>query len=136
MIRTSIEYTGELHCVATHGPSKSRISTDAPVDNHGKGETFSPTDLLGAALGTCIATVMAIYAERKGIDLKGMRVEVTKEMSATPPRRIARLATEVWLPVLETVDPAKHLEKIALSCPVHHSLHPEIEKPVVFHYAQ
>jgi uncharacterized OsmC-like protein len=136
MVKATIEYTGGLHCVATHGPSGNQIQTDAPVDNHGKGEAFSPTDLVAAALGACIATVMGIYAERKGIDLAGMRIEVTKEMSQTPPRRIARLATEIWLPLPESADPAKNLEKAALTCPVHHSLRPDIEKPVTFHWVQ
>ena len=136
MIKTTIEYTGGLHCEATHGPSGNQIQTDAPVDNQGKGEAFSPTDLVAVALGTCIATVMGIYAERKGIDLTGMRIEVSKEMTATAPRRIARLATQIWLPVMESADPSRNLEKAALTCPVHYSLHSEIEKPVVFHYAK
>ena len=132
MVKTQIEYEAGLHCVATHGPSGTTLNTDAPVDNKGRGESFSPTDLVGVALGTCMATVMGIYAQGRGIDLKGMRVEVTKEMSATPPRRIARLATEIWLPPGVAEDPA--LERAALTCPVHQSLHPGIDKPVVFHW--
>ena len=92
MVKVAIEYSGELHCVATHGPSGRKLETDAPVDNQGKGESFSPTDLVATALGTCMATIMGIYAQRHGIDLRGMKMEVTKEMTQAPPRRrIARL---------------------------------------------
>jgi putative redox protein len=133
MVKTTIEYQGELHCVATHGPSGRTLETDAPKDNEGRGESFSPTDLVGVALGTCMATIMGIYARRKSIDLRGMKIEVTKEMSQAPPRRIARLAVEIWLPPSLPRDPA--LEHAALTCPVHHSLHPDVDKPVVFHWA-
>src|SRR5271155_5036987 len=111
MVKATIEYEGGLHCTATHGPSRRQLDTDAPVDNQGKGESFSPTDLVAVALGTCMATVMGIYAQRHGIALKGMKVEVTKEMSATGPRRIARLAAEIWLPAGVEKDPA--LERAA-----------------------
>jgi len=133
MVKVSLEYAGGLHTVATHGPSGRTLETDAPVDNHGRGESFSPTDLVAGALGACMATIMGIYAEAHGIDLKGMRVEVSKEMTQTPPRRIARLTTEIWLPAGIEKNPA--LERAALTCPVHGSLHPDVEKPVTFHYA-
>lgn len=102
------------------------------MDNHGRGESFSPTDLLATALGTCILTTMGIYAERHGIDLRGARVAVLKDMTQAPPRRVARLTTEVRIPL-----PAAHpqrgaLEKAAQTCPVHASLHPEIEMPMRF----
>jgi putative redox protein len=103
------------------------------VDNQGKGESFSPTDLVATALGTCMATVMGIYASRHELDLRGMRVEVSKEMTQTPPRRIARLTVEIWLPAGISQNAA--LERAALTCPVHQSLPPEVEKPVEFHYA-
>jgi uncharacterized OsmC-like protein len=130
MVKITIGYAGGLHCNATHGPSGSTLGTDAPVDNHGKGETFSPTDLVATALGACMATVMGIYAERHGIDLTGMRVEVQKEMSADAPRRIVRLITEIWMPVPH--DPV--LERTALTCPVRQSLNTEI--PVTWHWAE
>jgi len=133
MVKTTIEYEGGLRCVATHGPSGKQLGTDAPVDNHGRGESFSPTDLVAVALGTCMATVMGIYAQHKGIDLRGMKVEVTKEMSQTSPRRIARLASVIWFPAGVEEDALKNLERAALTCPVHQSLHPDIEKPVEFH---
>jgi len=108
------------------------VETDAPVDNQGKGESFSPTDLVGTALGSCMATIMGIYARQKGIALEGMKIEVTKEMTTSAPRKIARLTTEVWMPPGLQQDPA--LEKAALTCPVHQSLHPDVEKPVQFHW--
>jgi len=133
MVKVGIEYTGDLHCVATHGLSGRSVETDAPVDNHGRGESFSPTDLVATALGACMATLMGIYAQRHNIDLKGMKIEVTKEMTATPPRRIAKLTTEIWFP--PGVEKNEALERAALTCPVHGSLHPDVEKPVTFHYA-
>lgn len=131
MVKISISYTGQLHCDAVHGPSQAKIATDAPADNQGKGDAFSPTDLVGTALGTCIATTMAIVAERHGVELKGMTVTVEKEM-ASDPRRISRLTTEVHVPL-----PAEHpqrelLEKAALGCPVHRSLAAEMERPTKF----
>lgn len=130
----SIEYTGDLHCVAKHGPSGEIISTDAPKDNEGKGEAFSPTDLLGAALGTCIATVMGIYARRKEIDLRGMRVEVQKEMTSDPVRRIGRLSVEIHMPSSLPEGEKEKLIKIAHTCPVHKSLHPDIQMPITFYW--
>ncbi len=132
MIQISIRYTGELHCVATHEPSQSELATDAPVDNNGKGEAFSPTDLVATALGTCMATVMAIAAQRHQVELSGMRVSIGKEMSKDTPRRIARLASEIHLPLPENHPQRQLLEAAALGCPVHQSLHPQIEKPVKF----
>ncbi|MGC3988113.1 MAG: OsmC family protein [Chthoniobacteraceae bacterium] len=131
MVKISIEYTGQLHCDATHGPSGAVLSTDAPVDNHGKGESFSPTDLVATALGTCMATVMGIYARERDIDLSGMKIEVSKEMTP-PPRRIAKLTTEIWMPPALPRNLA--LENVALTCPVHRSVHPDVEKPVTFHW--
>jgi uncharacterized OsmC-like protein len=132
MVKISISYTGGLHCLAEHGPSHATLETDAPVDNQGKGESFSPTDLVATALGTCMATIMGIYARQNGIDLEGMRLEVTKEMTQSAPRKIARLATDIWMPSGVAHNPA--LEHAALACPVHQSLHPDVEKPVSFHW--
>ncbi len=132
MVQISIRYTGELHCVATHEPSQSELATDAPVDNNGKGEAFSPTDLVATALGTCMATVMAIAAQRHQVELSGMRVSIGKEMSKDTPRRIVRLASEIHLPLPENHPQRQLLEAAALGCPVHQSLHPQIEKPVKF----
>jgi putative redox protein len=132
MVQISIEYHGDLRCEATHGPSKNKLITDAPVDNHGKGESFSPTDLVATALGVCMATVMGIYAQRHDIDLRGMKVTVGKEMVQAPVRRIARLTCEITVP-LPAVHPRREaLERAALTCPVHQSLHPDVQKPVTF----
>ena len=97
--KSPINYTGNLHCDATHGPSQSKIATDAPADNKGKGEAFSPTDLVATALGTCISTTMGIKAEELGVDLRGMTVSVQKEMSKDAPRRIVALPSEIHIPL-------------------------------------
>lgn len=135
MVKINIRYEGGLRCAATHGPSGQTLSTDAPVDNHGRGESFSPTDLVATALGTCMATIMGIVAERHQLDLRGMEIEVAKTMSLDTPRRIARLATIIRAPL-----PADHpqrilLENAALTCPVHKSLNDAMEKPVDFDWA-
>src|SRR5438876_11357141 len=99
MVKVNVSYTGELHGDATHGPSQSKISTDAPMDNKGKGEAFSPTDLVATALATCMSTTMGIKAQELGIDLRGMTVSVQKEMSKDAPRRIIALPSEVHVPL-------------------------------------
>src|ERR1044071_2687095 len=131
MVQIAIEYTGELHCRAVHGPSANELDTDAPLDNQGKGEAFSPTDLVATALGTCIATTMGIVAQREGVDLRGMTVKVSKEM-ANDPRRIGRLTTEVHIPLPSDHPKRELLEQTALGCPVHRSLPLEMERPTTF----
>lgn len=132
MVKISIRYEGGLRCEAAHGPSGQKLFTDAPVDNHGKGESFSPTDLVASALGACMATIMGIAADRHGIDLSGMDIEVAKEMSASAPRRIAELAVVIRVPLPPDHPRRPLLEQAALTCPVHQSLHPEIRVPVEF----
>jgi putative redox protein len=132
MVKVDIEYTGNLHCDATHGPSKSKLPTDAPADNKGKGEAFSPTDLVATALGTCISTTMGIKAEELGVDLRGMKVSVQKEMSKDPPRRIVALPSEVHIPLPPNNPHRETLEQTALNCPVHKSLPEEIDRPTKF----
>lgn len=134
MVEITVDYKGELHCLAQHSPSGSVITTDAPVDNHGRGEAFSPTDLLATSLVTCMATIMSIKARSMNVELKGTRLRVEKHMSATAPRRIARLPVEVWFSIPFTDEQKISLERAALGCPVHHSLHPDIEKPITFHW--
>src|SRR5678815_1229267 len=129
-VQIELVYQGELRCAATHGPSQKQLFTDAPADNHGKGESFSPTDLVATALGTCMLTIMGIFAKRHGIDLRGTSVTVVKEMTTTAPRRIASLKSEVRLPLSGTHPHREGLEQAALTCPVHQSLRPDIEKPV------
>src|ERR1700746_3379327 len=99
MVRVDIKYTGDLHCDAKHGPSESKISTDAPTDNKGKGQAFSPTDLVATALGTCMSTTMGIRAHDLGLTLRGMKVSVKKQMSKNAPRRMVRLPSEVHIPL-------------------------------------
>ncbi len=132
MVKIDIRYEGGLRCAATHGPSGQTLQTDAPVDNHGRGESFSPTDLVATALGACMATIMGIAAERHQLDLRGMQIEVTKVMSADLPRRIAKLATTIKVPLPPEHPQRALLENAALTCPVHESLSAEIEKPVEF----
>ncbi len=134
MVKITGEYQGDLHCTAVHDPSATTLTTDAPKDNQGRGESFSPTDLLATALATCIATTVALAARAHRVDLKGLRYEVTKEMSTQPPRRIARLAVEVWLPPAARGVPAGVLEKAAHHCPVHQSLAPEVEQVITLHW--
>ena len=136
MIEICIDYEGNLHCEATHVPSGAELTTDAPVDNQGRGESFSPTDLLATALGSCMATVMGIAARRKGIALEGMRIRVGKHMSEEPPRRVARLEVEIRMPIGEDHPDRKLLQSTVLGCPVHHSIHPEIEVPITWIWAE
>ena len=135
MVRITGEYQGELHCAARHEPSGSVVATDAPKDNQGRGEAFSPTDLVATAFGTCLATTMGIAARKLDVDLSGLRFEVTKEMSADTPRRIVRLATQIWMPIPATHSAAKQLEAAGRGCPVHHTLRSDVDKPVTFHWA-
>lgn len=131
-VHISVDYLGDLRCRTTHGPSQNSFLTDAPVDNMGRGESFSPTDLVATALGTCIATTMSICAQRHGIELQGMRVSVVKEMTSVPLRRIARLTTEVRAPLAASHPQREALERAAHTCPVHQSLHPDVERPITF----
>ena len=134
MVKSTGIYQGGLSCTLTHGPSGRTLETDAPKDNHGRGLAFSPTDLTTASLGACMVTTMAIAAKQKlGCDIPGVSWEVTKEMSAGAPRRIVRIRAEVWLPFPKSRDPAGVLEHAARNCPVHLSLHPDIDRPMVFH---
>jgi putative redox protein len=136
MIEIDTTYDGDLHCTATHGPSQSTLQTDAPKDNHGRGATFSPTDLLATALGTCMATTMGILARKQGWDLSGLRVNVIKEMTTSPPRKIARLPTCLFVPEGTarqlTAEARAQLENAAHTCPVKLSLADSVEVLVTF----
>lgn len=133
-VRVDVVYEGGLHCVAKHEPSGHAIPTDAPADNHGKGEAFSPTDLLAAAIGTCTVTIMGIAAEKHGIDIAGTRVTVLKSMVADPARRIGKLDVTITLPRALPAEQRTLLENAARTCPIHKSLHPNVEAPVTFVY--
>ena len=132
MVEISIKYLGDLRCEATHGPSSKSLVTDAPVDNEGRGESFSPTDLTATSLGTCMLTIMGIAARRHGIDLGETKVKVGKIMTTQPPRRIAKLEVVFTIPLSSDHPQRKLLENAANSCPVHMSLHPEVVQEVRF----
>jgi len=132
MVRINLEYQGDLHCSAIHEPSGSQLATDAPKDNQGRGESFSPTDLVATALGSCMLTIMGIVARTHNIEIAGTTATVEKEMSSTPPRRIGSLVVKIHVPHPVTPEDRKRLEHGVHTCPVHKSLHPEIEIPVEF----
>ncbi len=134
MVEITIRYEGDLRCVATHGPSGTVMQTDAPVDNMGKGESFSPTDLVATALGTCILTILGIVSQRSGIPIAGATIKVTKDMTAQPPRRIARLGVTVNIPQKLTYEQKQRLINAADTCPVKKSLHSEIEVPMQWNW--
>jgi putative redox protein len=115
-------YQGGLRCSSTHGPSGTELETDAPSDNQGKGERFSPTDLVATALSTCILTIMGIVAERHGWDLNGCRARVEKTMSSEAPRRIAKLTVWVSLPQHLDAQQRALLQRAGDQCPVKCSL--------------
>jgi len=135
MVTLSTTYEGGLRCRATHGPSGTTLITDAPVDNHGKGESFSPTDLVATALGACMMTIMGIVADRHGLDLTGMKAETVKEMSKDPPRRIAGLRTRLTVPLPPDHPQRSMLEQAAHTCPVHKSLDSGIDAAIEFVWA-
>ena len=130
-VRIEIAYPGELRCRSTHAPSSTALETDAPVDNQGKGASFSPTDLAATALGTCMATTMGIVARRKGWNIDGVALSVDKHMTAAPPRRIARLDVSFSVPAAVAAaldaEAKRELEHSAHTCPVALSLHPDVK---------
>lgn len=134
VVEIDLVYEGELRCNATHGPSGVKVSTDAPVDNCGKGESFSPTDLVATALGACIMTILGIVADRHQLNLNGTKVRVEKHMVADPVRRIGRLPVVIEMSTAVDQDMRTRLENSAATCPVMQSLHPEIDKSISFHW--
>lgn len=127
-------YKGDLHCEATHERSGSKIVTDAPPDNNGKGEAFSPTDLVATSLGACILTVMGIKARDKGINMEGATCDVTKVMKENP-RRIGRIELMINMPSNDFTDKEKALlEKLTHHCPVSRSLHPDLEEFITLNW--
>jgi putative redox protein len=134
MVQIDIVYEGKLRTKATHEPSKQTLSTDAPRDNEGLGETFSPTDLMATALGSCILTTIGIYAKRHQIPFEGATARVEKHMTTDPVRRIGKLIVSIEMPA--GVDPKYRLalERAGHACPVHKSLHPDVQAPISFHY--
>lgn len=133
MVKMTATYMGEKHCTARHEPSQAVLDTDAPKDNQGRGESFSPTDLVATALGTCILTTMAIFAERDGLDLKGAKMSVEKVMNSNP-RTIGSLKTVIEMPAALNEENRQKLEAVARGCPVMRSLHPDVQAPIEFRY--
>jgi len=124
MVEMTLVYEGGLHTQALHGPSRATIETDAPVDNQGKGEAFSPTDLLATSLASCMLTTMAIVGEREGWRLDGARARVEKHMELEPRRRVGRLVIDLTLPAGFSDAARARLEETARGCPVAESIHP------------
>ncbi len=133
MTKIQSTYKGDLAVHAIHGPTQSALNTDAPKDNEGLGRTFSPTDLMATSLTACALTIMGIVAKRDGIDMIGATAEVEKVMS-TSPRRIGGLPMQITVPGKLSSEQRKKLEAAAHSCPVHKSLHPDIDAPITFAY--
>ena len=132
MVEISIKYLGDLRCEARHEPSGTVITTDAPVDNEGRGESFSPTDLAATSLGACMLTIMGIAARKQGVDLGNTQVKVLKEMTPKPPRRIAKLTVVFTIPLPASHEKRAMLEEAARNCPVHLSLDPGVEQDMRF----
>jgi putative redox protein len=132
MVGIDIVYDGDLHTTSTHRPSGAELATDAPKDNEGRGESFSPTDLLAAALGTCMLTVMGIVARRHAWRMEGARVRIEKHMVADPLRRVGRLVVALQMPTDLPPESRAVLEKTALTCPVKQSLHSDITVEITF----
>jgi putative redox protein len=125
MVEMKLVYEGGLHTTAVHGPSSAALETDAPRDNQGKGEAFSPTDLLATSLATCMLTTMAIVGDREGWRIDGARARVEKHMELEPRRRVGRIVVELELPVGISMAARSQLEETARGCPVAASLHPD-----------
>ena len=132
MVKIDVTYDGNLRCTATHGPSGKQLITDAPVDNMGKGESFSPTDLLATSMLTCIMTIVAIRADSKKIDISGMTGSVEKTMASSP-RRVAKLEVVVNLPSGLDMEDRAWLITEGCNCPVCVSVSESMEVDVTFH---
>ena len=131
---SQVKYKGSLRTEAKHLRSGSVIVTDAPIDNQGKGEAFSPTDLVATALASCMITIMGIVAERDGIDIEGVTADVDKIMSKEP-RRIGEIKIIITFKSKLTTDQRGKLERAAKTCPVSGSLHEDLKETVEFSYA-
>ncbi|MBP7511650.1 MAG: OsmC family protein [Bacteroidia bacterium] len=134
MPTSEVIYEGELRCNATHIQSGTTIFTDAPLDNFGKGETFSPTDLLATSLGLCIITIMGIEANKRKVNIDGTKLTIQKIMG-TLPRRVTKIEVEIIVPNRNLSDRDKQMiEEAGLNCPVAKSLHPDLIQEIKFNY--
>jgi len=135
MITVETIYLGELRTEATHLRSGTKLTTDAPVDNQGKGEYFSPTDLVATALGSCMVTVMGIAARTHNFSIDGAKLVITKVMTQEPPRRIGEIIVELTFPAMNYSEKEKKiLEYVVKTCPVALSLHPDVKQSVTLIY--
>ncbi|WP_371363302.1 hypothetical protein SRRS_42320 [Sporomusa rhizae] len=136
MATVATRYLGDLRTESVHVQSGSKLTTDAPTDNHGRGEAFSPTDLLAVAYGGCILTIMGVAAETHGFSIEGAEVRTDKIMG-TNPRRIVELVVEITLPHNNySPKERKIIELAARECPVYNSLHPDMQKTITFKYTE
>jgi putative redox protein len=134
-VKIHVEYLGDLHCSVTHGPSGQTFLTDAPIDNQGKGEYISPTDLAAASIGSCVATIMGIVARNNNIDINGMKIDVTKEMVNQPFRRIGKLSLNIQFPHQLSKEHFGMLSNVVRTCPVTRSLSQEVKLDYNFSFA-
>jgi putative redox protein len=134
-VTIDVVYDGNLECTLTHGPSGDRMTTDAPTDNRGRGIHFSPTDLVGAGMASCMLTVMGIVARDRGWDMTGATARVVKDMGAEPRRHISHLTVDITLPASLDEKARAVLEGTARACPVHASLGTLTKVDLTFHYA-
>ncbi|MDI1316354.1 OsmC family protein [Flavobacterium sp.] len=133
MTTSIVRYLGDLRSSSMHLQSGTEILNDAPIDNHGKGEAFSPTDMVANSLATCMLTIMAIKAIDLELELKGTTAEVTKIMVADP-RRISEIHITFQMNLVEDKKISTILERSALTCPVYYSLHPDVKKVITFNW--
>jgi putative redox protein len=129
-----MSYLGELRCEAIHGPSGVHLITDAPTDNHGKGESFSPTDLVVTVLATCIITTAGMIAQREHVNLEGTKIYAEKHMSTDSPRRIVKVVLDFEMPNNVPSNFRPKLQATAASCPVKQSLHPDVTVDINFRF--
>ncbi|MBT8321225.1 MAG: OsmC family protein [Eudoraea sp.] len=130
---SKVTYLGELRTQCQHLRSGSEFITDAPLDNNGRGEAFSPTDTVATALASCMLTVMGIKARSMDLELKGAYADVTKYMAANP-RRISGIDIHLYLPATINKDEQRLLERVGNTCPVMQSIHPDIETAIQYHW--
>lgn len=136
MAKFHMSYDAGLRTTSTLEGNSQKISTDAPKELGGKGELFSPTDLLAVALGTCVLTLIGMAANKSKVDISGLRLTLDKTMAPTPPRRLGKAVMHIYCP--QKFDPAitEKLETAAKHCPVHQSLHPEVQQEFIFHWGE
>lgn len=133
-VKIAGKFIGNKKIELVHEPSGAKFITAAPVDNNGDGSSFSPTDLLAAGLGSCLLTIAAIVADKKGLDIAGSSFDVEKIMSIAAPRRIAEIIVKIKLPSKLNIEDRQVIEAACLKCPAHKSLHPEVNTPIEFIY--